>query len=199
MSALLLEPEMETLPASVLLRGVSWEQYEAIDRDLDGLGVGLAYLDGTLEIMSPPISEEHEFHKSTLGHLIGIFCLHHRIRYWAHGSASLRMLEKAGLEPDEQFHFHEKKDRPDLAIGVIFTSGGIDRLELLHPFGIPEIWIWKQNQLTAYAWTESGYEAVTTSRILPNLDIALMERCARLDASSDAIWELRRALEQPLD
>jgi len=96
MSALLLEPELETLPHRVLLlRGVNWEQFEAIDRDLNGLGARLAYLDGTLEIMAP-ISEEHERQKFLLGHLVALYCTHRGIEFWPCGSASLRLTERAG-------------------------------------------------------------------------------------------------------
>jgi len=194
MSALLLEPELETLPACVLLRGVSWEQYEALDRDLDGLGARLAYLDGTLEIMSP-ISSDHEGRKSLIGRFVEDFCLSREIEFWEFGSSSLRLAGVAGEEPDEQFHFHEEKRNPDLAIEIMVSSGGIDRLALLHRFRIAEIWIWKNGLLCAYQWRDAGYEEITESRVLPGIDLRLIQRCAEIRPMSAAIREFRRGLE----
>ncbi|MEG4506483.1 Uma2 family endonuclease [Microcoleus sp. F6_B4] len=36
-----------------------------------------------------------------------------------------------------------KKAIPDLAIEVVFTSGGIDKLQLYKRLGIPEVWFWE--------------------------------------------------------
>ncbi len=52
------------------MHGISWEQFKAIEAQLENnRGVRLAYLAGVMEIMSP-IGDYHEYIKSTLGVLL---------------------------------------------------------------------------------------------------------------------------------
>ena len=44
--------------------------------------------------------------------------------------------KQAGKEPDECYCLYTDKDIPDLAIEVIYTSGGIDTLEIYRRIGI---------------------------------------------------------------
>jgi len=81
-----------------------------------------------------------------------------------------------------------------LAIEVIFTSGGIDRPAVVHSFGIPEVWIWKDNQLRAHKWAEAGYEETQTCLVFPGLDLRLIERCARMSRATEAFAEFTRSL-----
>ena len=54
-----------------------------------------------------------------------------RIRFWGLGSTTFRSQDKqAGKEPDECYCIGTDKDIPDLAIEVVYTSGGVDILEI---------------------------------------------------------------------
>ena len=54
----------------VTLHNVTWEQFKAIETQLENhRGVRLSYLSGVMEIVSP-IGSEHEYIKRTLGLLL---------------------------------------------------------------------------------------------------------------------------------
>jgi Uma2 family endonuclease len=192
-------PEAASVPALgqfVLMEGISWERYLALSEDFDGTRVRLTYLDGLLEIMPPPISEEHESRSSHLGHLIAEYCLHAGIRFWAQGSRILRVFEQAGLEPDKQFCLGEKKELPDLALEVGITSGGLNKLSVYRRFEIPEVWIWEAEHLHVHLFDPATgrYQPATASAMLPGIDLSAVARCARIEESGAAILEFRKSL-----
>jgi len=180
----------------VIIRGVSWERYLALADDFDGTRVRLTYLDGTLEIMPPPISDEHESRSRHIGHLIAEYCLHVGIRFWSVGSRTLHVFEQAGLEPDEQFSLHQKGALPDLAVEVAITSGGLNKLAVYQRFQIPEVWVWEGDELHVYGFDPATgrYAKATASTALPGIDLATVARCARIEESSEAIREFRSSL-----
>lgn len=104
---------------SVLLHGVSWEDYERLDAIRGDASVPrLTYLEGNLEIMSP--SKDHEAIKSLIARLVEAYCLDRGIDLMPYGSWTLKDKPKqAGAEPDECYVFDERpRDRPQLAIEV---------------------------------------------------------------------------------
>ena len=61
------------------------------------------------------------------------------------------------------------KDIPDLAIEVIFSSGGITDLEKYHILGVREVWFWKNNKIAFYQLQGDGYQEIINSNCLSNL------------------------------
>ncbi|MBW4573816.1 MAG: Uma2 family endonuclease [Aphanothece sp. CMT-3BRIN-NPC111] len=192
MNAQLLDkPASESVQESyVVLHDVSWEKFEAIDLALEGTGARLTYLDGTLEIMSP-LSEEHEESKRTIGMLLEAYLREKGIRFYARGSATLGKREEgARREPDESYNLEIKKTIPDIAIEVVITSGGIDKLQFYKRIRVPEVWFWQNRKLAIYHLRESGeYEAIAQSTLLPNLDLDLLVSCANMPDQYDAVTE----------
>ncbi len=121
----------------LILSGISWLQLEALDTIFSGIpGVRLFYLDGFLEIMT--LSLEHEEIKGTLRSLIEAYMREKGIRFYIRGSATLGSEETQGKkEPDESYNLNTKKLYPDLVIEVIFTSGGLDKLQFYQRMGVP--------------------------------------------------------------
>ena len=166
-----------------IVTGVSWKQYEALLSHLgDSSGYRVAYLDGVLEIVSP--SRRHERRKTCIGTLLEIYFLETDTEYFPTGSTIFRKEEQqAGGEPDESYCVGTDKDFPDLAIEVVVTSGGINRLELYRRLGVREVWFWQNNDLSIYYLREDtlsqftqtfGYEQIYQSEVLPNLDMNLL-------------------------
>jgi Uma2 family endonuclease len=63
-----------------------------------------------------------------------------RIRYFPLGSTTFRKQAKKGeVEPDESYSLGTEKEVPDLAIEVVVTSGGIDKLEVYKRLGVTEM------------------------------------------------------------
>ncbi|MDJ0675117.1 MAG: Uma2 family endonuclease [Calothrix sp. MO_167.B42] len=187
--------------------GVSWSSYELLLTKLeDNCHYRLTYLDGVLEIVSPSI--RHENIKTNLGMLLERFFYNKRIRFIPMGSSTFKnKAKKVGAEPDECYCIGEQKSIPDLAIEVVVTSGNTNKLEIYRRLGVVEVWFWERNQLKLYHLRDKspneqatvypdtyGYELIFTSELLPQLDIALFERCLTISDSIQAIDEFEQGL-----
>jgi Uma2 family endonuclease len=86
--------------------------------------------------------------------------------------------------------------RPDLAIEVIWTSGGLDKLEIYRKLGVREVWIWRRGRLQAYALRDEQYEAIETSKVLPAIDLDELAGFIDRPSTSQAIREYRAALQK---
>ncbi|MEG3900117.1 MULTISPECIES: Uma2 family endonuclease [unclassified Microcoleus] len=174
---------------------VSWSQFETLEAAFESVGgIKFAYLDGILEIMT--VSLEHEETKSTLSVLLEAYLREKSIRFYIKGGPTLGSKELgARKEPDESYNLQTKKAIPDLAIEVVFTSGGIDKLQLYKRLGIPEVWFWEDGVLSIYYLREE-YEKVDRSELLPELDIALLVRYVTYFDQYDAVTEFIKALRE---
>ena len=177
------------------LFGVSWSQFEALESAFESVGnIRFAYLDETLEIIT--VSPEHEEYKSTIGLLLEAYLREKGIRFYVKGGPTLGSEELgARKEPDESYNLQTKKTIPDLVIEVVFTSGGIDKLQLYKRLGVPEVWFWEDGVLSIYYLREE-YEQVNHSELLPELDIALLVRYVTYFDQYDAVTEFIKALRE---
>lgn len=172
---------------SALLSNVTWETLEKLDADLIGTGARLTYLDGCLTIMSP-LSEEHEEPRNTLGQLLEIYLRMKNIRFYGRGSTTIGKKELgARKEPDESYCLGTRKSIPDLAIEVIVTSDGIDILEIYRRVGVREVWFWQDGVISVYCLRETGYELVSNSEVLPELNLRSLEFYSRMADQYDAV------------
>jgi Uma2 family endonuclease len=193
-----LEDYVPTADSFVIMHG-DWATYDAL---LEARGERtcprIAYLDGVVQLMSP--SREHEKIKSAVGDLVKHYCLERKIAYTGAGSWTLRKrLKKAGLEPDDCLIFGEspqRHEKPDLAIEVIWTSGGIQKLEIYRRLGVGEVWFWEKNRIAVYTLDDDQYVERNGSVCLPELDLSLIARLAVVEPHSAAIRELREILRQ---
>lgn len=187
--------------------GVSWQQYEALLADLgDSNAYRVAYLDGVLEIVAP--SRRHESGKTRIGTLIEVYFLETETEYFPTGSTTFRKEERqAGGEPDESYCIGTDKEFPDLAVEVVITSGGINRLELYRRLEVREVWFWQNNNLSIYHKREDipfefistfGYEKINQSELLPDLDLEILVECLKITNPLAAAREFRQKLRQKL-
>lgn len=173
----------------VTLHGVNWEQFKAIEANLDNVrDVRLSYLQGVLEIMSP-ISDEHETVKSTLSTLLEAYMRYKGMRHYRRGGFTLEAVGYGSGTPDESYSIGMRRPLPDLVIEVIITSGSIDRKELFRPLNIPEVWFWQAKQLRVFCLKEEQYEEVLRSQFFPDLDLALLLKYVEHPDQYDAIQE----------
>lgn len=170
----------------VVLRGVSWEQYTALDRaKADQPRPAIAYLDGELELVTT--STRHELVKKLLARLIEAFAEERRLRLDGFGDATVRnKRRRAGAEPDEWYRITRTSKVPDLVIEVVFTSGGIDKLEVYRRLGVAEVWCWIDGKIWMYRLVDGAYAEATESRALEGIDLDRLERViAAADEESD--------------
>ncbi len=192
-------PPGEYVPTAdqrIVMHGVPWAHYEALLALRGDTPVPrIAYLDGAMELMSP--SKQHERNKSYVGRLVETYALERGINLSPYGSWTLREgPQRAGVEPDECYLIGDDQDRntPDLAIEVIWTSGGIDKLEAYRRLAVPEVWFWKDGAIQVHVLADGEYQVRMASACLPGLDLELL--CSFLDRPTvlDAIKAYRAAL-----
>lgn len=173
-----------------LTSDVTWQVYESLLTSLgDSSSYRVAYLLGTLEIMSP--SRSHE--KENIARLLEVYLEENRIRFWGLGSTTFRKEDKqAGKEPDECYCIGTDKDLPDLAIEVIYTSGGVDTLEIYKRLGVREVWLWQDRQLKIYCLQDNNYQQTIQSELLPDLDLALLAQYVIISDPLEAVVEWRK-------
>lgn len=186
---------MPTADQRLVTYGVPWEHYEAQlalrgDRPVPRM----AYLEGAMELMSP--SKDHERIKSYIGRLIEAYALERGIDLSPYGAWTLKNAPKqSGLEPDECYLIGDQsKDTPDLAIEVIWTSGGIDKLEIYRRLGVGEVWIWKDSRIEVHVLREQRYEPTTKSTLFPDLDVQLLASFLDRPTALQAVKGFREAL-----
>lgn len=182
--------------AATLVHQVSWQQLAEIDAAFRKWGrFRLAYLDGTLEIM--PVSSEHEDFKKNIAILLEAYMRAIGLRFYARGGPTLATeAQDARKEADESYNVETRKAYPDLAIEVVFTSGGVDQLEIYRRLGVPEVWFWQDGALTMHALEDGQYTRIANSRLLPKLPIALFLRYITYHDQYDAVTEFLAAIEE---
>jgi Uma2 family endonuclease len=182
----------------VVYCAIPWNRYLAFDKKLgdDRSAPRLYYLDGEVEIMTT--SNEHERVKEWLGGLMDIYFDQTQIEIMPRGQATMRLaLKQAGAEPDKSWCIGEEKEFPDLVLEIALTSGGINKLEIYRRFNVPEVWFWRRNRLEIFAMGNSAsYEPSPHSRLLPGLDIALIERCVAIRSWHQARQIFRAGLSK---
>ena len=186
----------KTIDRHIIHHG-TWEQFKWIQKGFDGSsGVRLFYYDGAIEILMP--GRDHEIFSRIIGYLVTTFLTEKGIFFQPTGAMTQ---EKAGIvsaQADESYCIGSAKPIPDLSIEVVFTSGGIDKLERYKALGVLEVWFWQDGLLSLYHLRDGGYESVECSQLpgLNQLDLDLLKRCilmAQTDAG-EAIRTFRRSL-----
>ncbi len=181
----------------IVIDGLDWDGYEALlVRRGERSRPKLAYLDGAVELMS--MSRGHEGLKSVIGCLVEAFCFEREIDFSPYGNWTLKQkARQAGVEPDECYIFGARpqgKDWPDLAIEVVWTHGGIDKLEAYRRLQVGEVWFWDRDAISVHVLGRGGYEPRARSISLPELDLELVCRLARIEPASAAVRQLRARL-----
>ena len=180
----------------VVLRGLRWSDYQRmLEVRGDAAVPRLAYLDGELEIMTP--SRPHESIKSRIGTLVEVWCLEKGIEFSPYGSWTLeKKAAERGLEPDECYVFGQvaEPERPDLAIEVVWTAGGLRKLDIYASLAVPEVWFWRRGQITVHLLDGGSYHEASSSRSLPGIDLAQLASFLDRPTASQGIREYRAAL-----
>ncbi|MEM6254373.1 MAG: Uma2 family endonuclease [Cyanobacteria bacterium P01_D01_bin.156] len=179
------------------LEGVTWQQYDAlITLFIDQFpALRMTYLEGILELITT--SPEHERLKKIIARLIEAFAEEADIDLNGYGSATFRQEAAArGLEPDECYSLGELEEAPDIAIEIVLTSGGLDKLSVYKGLGVQEVWFWENQTFSLYSLInpEMGYEAISLSRLLPGLDLSVLAKFVDYPSQTQAVNAFRKTL-----
>lgn len=172
----------EILPGQkLLLRDVTWDEFEAIAEELgEHRGMRLAYACGVLEIMMP--LPGHEWDKEIISDLIKALLEELDRDFGCLGSTTFKQPTTHGIEPDQCFYIsHERairgKERidltvdppPDLALEVDLTSR--THTAIYAALGVPELWRFAHGQLHIVVLRGSEYVEVPESPTFPGLPL----------------------------
>lgn len=186
---------VDTHDHRVTLHDVSWADFELILQIRgDRAGVRLTYLNGVLELMSPSV--DHEGIKKTVARLLEAYAEESDLAFNGFGSWTLKNpLRARALEPDECYSLSlGRPERPDLAIEVIWTSGGIDKLEVYRGLGVREVWFWRAGVIEVHELAGDRYERRDRSGLLPDLDLAGLARHIDPRDQTGSVRRYRQAL-----
>ncbi|MFP4119424.1 Uma2 family endonuclease [Coleofasciculus sp.] len=183
----------------LLFEGMTWREFKAVEQLLDRPGYRLSFLDGVLEIRRMP-GEPHQTVKERIGALLEFYLLMAEFDFTPTGSMTL---ESEGVavkrEADESYKLAPGRTNPDLAIEVVFTSGGINKLEIYKRLKIKEVWFWEDGVLELYHLRGEGktlhYEQIKSSEEVKGIDLDLLLRCITMVNHVDAIKTFQKALQ----
>jgi Uma2 family endonuclease len=187
--------KLEGLDEPILIDELSWSEFKVVEQLLSRPGVRLSFLDGVLEIRRMP-GEKHETIKERIGSLLDLYLLQMGIDYRPTGSMTLE--SPSGLvkrEADKSYKLGANREFPDLAVEVVVTSGGINKLEAYKRLQIPEVWFWENGALRMYSLGADGYAEVDRSFVLPDLDIVLLVRCINIENHLQAMREFKQTIQ----
>lgn len=155
----------------VFLHGLGWADYERLlEMRGESAGVRISYLEGEIELMSP--SRSHERLKTMIARLLEAYAEEKNVTLNGFGSWTIKSEpDERGAEPDECYSLGPPGGAPDLAIEVVWTGGGIDKLEVYRKLGVREVWIWQRERMSVHALRDRRYEPVERSELLPALDL----------------------------
>jgi len=174
-----------------LFENLTWREFKAVEQLLDRPGYRLSFLDGILEIRQMP-GESHETVKGRLGALLELYLLSAGFDFTP--TESMTLESEGGSvkrEADKSYKLAPGRSRPDLAIEIVFTSGGIDKLEAYKRLKISEVWFWEDGGLEIYRLRGEGnqlhYEKIAQSEEVPGINLELLLNCIQMANHVDAI------------
>jgi len=184
----------------LLFEPLTWREFKAVEQLLDRPGYRLSFLDGILEIRRMP-GEPHEIVKARIGALVELYLLMAGYDFTPTESMTLENEAVAvKREADKSYKLAPGRVRPDLVIEVVFTSGGINKLEAYKRLKIPEVWFWEDGVLQVYHLRRDGealhYEKISKSEELQDIDLELLVRCIDMANHVEAVRTFQQSLQK---
>ncbi|TKC96470.1 Uma2 family endonuclease [Polyangium fumosum] len=180
----------------VILNGMTWQDYERLLAERGDLaGARMAYLDGSIELLRS--SFQHEAVKKTICRLIEAYADERGLSLNGYGSWTLKsVLGQRGVEPDACYALGVPSgDVPQLVIEVVWTSGGVNKLEIYRSLGVGEVWIWERGAgFSVHVLRDGRYEKAPRSALLPELDLPLLQSFVESPNQSQAVRASREVL-----
>lgn len=184
----------------LLFEPLTWREFKAVEQLLDRPGYRLSFLGGILEIRRMP-GEPHEIVKARIGALVELYLLMAGYDFTPTESMTLENEAVAvKREADKSYKLAPGRARPDLVIEVVFTSGGINKLEAYKRLKIPEVWFWEDGVLQVYHLRQEGdvlhYEKISKSEELQDIDLELLVRCIDMANHVEAVRTFQQSLQK---
>jgi len=201
-------------PERVLLHGIRWSTYEALVRDLEAdPAKRLTYDRGVLEIMVP--LPPHEDHKALIHRMLLVVTEEFELDFRSLGHTTWNRPDlQQGIEADECCYIQNEPavrgkssvdltvdPPPDLVVEIDNTRRSVARLPIYAALGVPEVWRYDGTTLTIYHLQSGEYQPQETSRALPMLRRADLQRFLQTGkVTNQTAWgrEFRRWVREEL-
>ncbi len=198
---------IETLPpnSSIVLRDVSWEEYERILVALDERPwLRLTYDRGRLEILT--LTPEHERPSRLFTHFVSVLTEETGIDFISFGSTTLR-LEKisGGLEADDCYYIGDFSaivgikrldltlyPPPDLAVETDISHDSLSKFHIYSGLRVKELWRYDGERVEFYRLAGDQYEEISTSDLFPFLQPQVLPQFLHR-GETEGINAMRRA------
>lgn len=211
MYAIVSPKELNLAPGTVVHLLGDWQDYLALyeQRGGDNSLPRIKYRPGEILLMAP--LAEHGRGADLASDIAKVLLDHGEQDYEAFTPITLKLAERSGIEPDYCFYIDnweaiagkkridwDNDPPPDLVIEMDVTSY-TDVNDYL-PFRVPEVWLFKAEQLRIYGLQDNTYVLQARSRFFPEFDVfAILQECLQLASErsrSHAIRSLRRKLQE---
>jgi Uma2 family endonuclease len=179
---------VEHLPegAALVIRDVTWEEYERVLEDLAERHVRVTYDRGTLEIMTP--LSKHEKFARFIDALVQAWADAGGLIVEHVGSTTWKRRRLArGTEPDACYYVAaaariigkldidlESDPPPDVVLEIDITNESLSKFSIYAALGVPEIWRDDGKAAQFYALAGDTYEIEAQSRFLIGLTPAML-------------------------
>jgi len=197
---------IERLPegSTLIVSGVSWEDYEDLLDDLDERrAVSVSYDEGTLEIMSP--LSEHELYKEVISCLIRAFAEEKNLPLENLGSTTWKRRQlRKGTEADTCFyvttaprivgklHIDLSVDPPpDIVVEIDTTNRSQRKFTIYAALRVPEIWRYDGKLVHMYRFENGSYVTIETSTFLIGLSASLLTEFLEISKTQGQTHTLR--------
>ena len=210
MFAVISPDKIEIPPGSVFQIPGNWDDYEILNQQLGDKSIPrLKYRPGEIWLMSPFL--EHGRNVHIIANVVTTILDHLEKDYEAFTPVTMKLPHRSGIEPDYCFYIDnwqaisgkkrinwEVEPAPDLVIEIDITSY-TDVNDYL-PYKVPEVWLFKSDQVTIFHLENNSYIVKNFSRYFPDLDILnLIADCFKVAEkrnTSSAIRQLRQKLNK---
>jgi Uma2 family endonuclease len=205
----LVSPNKIQLPAGAVVRlRATWQEYQALCQQRgDGSLPRIKYHSGEILLMSPMPKHGRDAH--VIANAITTLLDHTEREYDAFTPVTMELPNESGIEPDYCFYIDhwqavsgkeridwETDPPPDLVLEIDVTSYS-DVNDYL-PYRVPEIWLFRKNQLLVYQLQGTEYLLRTQSMYFPDINLQdVIGRCLQVAYdrnTSAAIRELKQRL-----
>jgi Uma2 family endonuclease len=191
---------VETADQRIVMSMISWDAFQ---RMLEIRGERsrprMVYLDGALELMTT--SKDHEDIKKTIAMLLEAFMLETGMTFNGYGEWTMQKPEEeTAIEADECYAIGSDQTRqwPDLAIEVVWTHGGLDKLEAYRRIGVREVWYWINGVIEVHVLGAKRYRRQATSKVVPGIDLVELASFLETRPHSAAVRAYTKALRARL-
>ncbi|MEA5503087.1 Uma2 family endonuclease [Halotia wernerae UHCC 0503] len=209
----LVSPDKTQLPPGAVVRLIaSWQEYQHLcDQRGDGSIPRIKYRNGEVLLMSPlPV---HGRDANLLADIVKVLLDHDGREYDAFTPVTMSLPQESGIEPDYCFYIDnwqavsgkkridwQQDPPPDLVIEIDVTS--YSNVEDYLPYSVPEVWLFKNQQLLIHQLQSDDYQLQTNSCYFPNFDLlSAIARCVQIAYernTSAAIRDLKQRLNNPI-